>query len=102
MKGAIPMAIDQITESDLRAFGEKLDKFGNDLSAKEQVLLGEILLRAASAGDDVEGHRMALPHVTKPTWPEIRKNMHTILSQALEELGKSAQYGSYGTPGMPF
>jgi hypothetical protein len=38
-----------LTESELRAFGDRLGRWFNELSGKEQTLLREILARAAAA-----------------------------------------------------
>ena len=49
-----------MTRDEVRAFGDKLDTFGRQLSPTEQELLREILVRAALAtGDDVHGHSAA-------------------------------------------
>jgi predicted alternative tryptophan synthase beta-subunit len=51
------VAIDLLTRDEAFVFAEKLERFGETLSATEKSLLLEILHRAAAAeADDVEGH----------------------------------------------
>jgi hypothetical protein len=54
------MTTDQMTQREIRQFGDKLEAFRSELSPKEQAFLGEILTRAASAEpDEVTGYKGA-------------------------------------------
>lgn len=46
------MTIDQLSNEEASAFGERLDAFGEELSSKEQVFLKIILCNAEAAPDD--------------------------------------------------
>jgi hypothetical protein len=81
------MATDTVTQEEIQAFGDKLEAFGNTLSEREQRILAEILLRAASAGDDVEGH-MVVPR----SWPEVRQHLGDVLVHILEGMGTLSPY----------
>ncbi len=49
------MVVEQMSSSEVRAFGDKLEAFGKQLSSKVQLLLREILARAAAAEDRAQG-----------------------------------------------
>jgi hypothetical protein len=82
------MAVETVNQQEIRSFGEKLEAFGNSLPEKEQQLFAEILLRAAAADRDVEGH--AMPFSTQ--WPEFRHHMSEVLVQILEGMGTMSPY----------
>lgn len=50
------MATEYMTRDEVKAFGDKLNAFGQGLSPKEQRLLAVILLQAAAGAAEVEGH----------------------------------------------
>ena len=60
------MTTDQITKDEAQAFGAKLDAFGSSLTAKEQALLREIVLRAAHHSEVSGYHITALLPPTDP------------------------------------
>ena len=78
-----------MTHDEVRTFGEKLRTFGDQLTPKEQLLLSEILARAA-AESDVEGHAMRVPHPSKPSWPETRQHIFSLLKQIREDYNRGA------------
>lgn len=82
------MAVETMSQQEIKAFGEKLEAFGNSLPENEQKLFTEILLRAAAAGSDVEGHAMPFGK----GWPEFRHHMSDVLMQILEGMGSMAPY----------
>lgn len=82
------MAVETLSQQEIQSFGEKLEEFGNSLPENEQRLFAEILLRAAAAGSDVEGH--ATPFSTR--WPEFRHHMGEVLVQILEGMGSLSPY----------
>jgi hypothetical protein len=86
------MAVDSISQQEIQSFGEKLEAFGNSLPEKEQQLFAEILLRAAAAGHDVEGH--GIPFSTH--WPEFRHHVGEVLVQILEGMGTVSPYDLTG------
>jgi len=59
---------DLLTRQEVKAFGAKLDALGNSLSANEQALLREILLRAAQHRE-VIGYRITA--TLPPTDPPV-------------------------------
>lgn len=77
------MATITLTENEIQAFAGKLEAFGDSLSPKEQILLAEILSRAASADDDdVEGHMLleGLPRLRTLPWSEVHPHIHTVVT----------------------
>lgn len=82
------MAAEIMSQQEIQSFGEKLEAFGTSLPENEQRLFAEILLRAASAGNDVEGH--AIPF--QSTWPEFRHHLGEVLVQILEGMGTLSPY----------
>jgi hypothetical protein len=82
------VAVETMSQQEIQSFGEKLEAFGNTLPENEQRLFAEILLRAAAAGSDVEGHAMHLP----ARWPEFRQHMGEVLVQILEGMGSLSPY----------
>jgi hypothetical protein len=82
------VAVETMSQQEIQSFGEKLEAFGNSLPENEQRLFAEILLRAAAAGSDVEGH--AMPFSTR--WPEFRHHMGEVLVQILEGMGSLSSY----------
>lgn len=82
------MTVETMSQQEIQSFGEKLEAFGNTLPENEQQLFAEILLRAAAADHDVEGH--AMPFSTK--WPEFRHHMGEVLVQILEGMGTLSPY----------
>jgi hypothetical protein len=82
------MAVETMSQQDIQSFGEKLEAFGKSLPENEQRLFAEILLRAAAAGSDVEGHAMPF----RTNWPEFRHHMGEVLVQILESMGTLSPY----------
>ncbi|HEX6508452.1 MAG TPA: hypothetical protein VF221_12540 [Chloroflexota bacterium] len=82
------MAVHTVSQEEIQAFGDKLEAFGNSLNESEQRLLAEILLRAAAADADVEGHMMAISR----SWPDFRKHVGEVLVQILEGMGTLSPY----------
>ncbi len=63
-----------MTEGELKAFADKLESFGNELSPKEQLLFLEIL-RRAGVTEDVHGHAAA-------TFPKLEvSGLQAVLAQ---------------------
>ena len=84
------MADDTITEAEARTFGEKLRAFGDQLTPKEQLLLSEILMRASMADADVEAHAMPLPQLSKPSWPQVRQQIGSLVRQVADDYRRGA------------
>ena len=82
------MASDTMSQQEIKLFGEKLEAFGNSLPEKEQQLFAEILLRAAAAGGDVEGHAVSFG----AHWTELRHHVGEVLTQILEGMGTLSPY----------
>lgn len=83
------MTAQGISDRELEAFANKLEAFGQGLTAKEQSLLREILVRAAlSDEDDVQAHAMIVDptvsqHVRRlagPTaWFEVGHQLQAVV-----------------------
>jgi hypothetical protein len=84
-----------MTEEEIQAFSDRLDQFGDGLSPAEQALFAEILTRAASEAD-VEGH--ALPHITKPSWPNVRTQIRALVERVLENYASVTPYNVLDPP----
>ncbi len=82
------MAVETMSQQEIQGFGKKLEAFGNSLPEKEQKLFAEILLRAASVDNDVEGHAFSLG----TNWTELRHRLSDVLVQIVEGMGTMAPY----------
>lgn len=77
------MATITLSEGEIQTFAGKLEAFGDSLSPKEQILLAEILSRAASADeDDVEGHMVheGLPRLRTLPWSDVHPYIHSVVT----------------------
>jgi hypothetical protein len=89
---------DVMTDVEVRAFGDKLKNFGDQLTPKEQALLAEIVMRAAAFEADVEGHAFQLPRLSRPAWREVRQQISGVVRQIAADYHRGASFTSLERP----
>jgi len=103
------MAEQEISSVELDEFVTKLDAFAQGLSPAQSALLAQIVTRAATAEEDVDGHSMVLePILANPAlplahayamvaWQDVAPHLHALVLH----MSGGAHFGTHPLPHLP-